>query len=291
MPHPPSSSSRTAHRRSLAMMLFSALCFTTNILLIRGLSQFTSVDIWSISSARFLLGLIIVSTLYHREFQPKHLLIHPRLIIRGVVGGLGISFYYLTVAHLGAGRASFINNTYVLWGSLLAVWILGERLKPSLAIGTVTTIAGLALLTNVFATGSTPGIYDFVAIMTAGTSAWTLVLIRQLHATEHTSTIFASQCLYGMCICAIPTFLHFNPISATTLILLIATSASGVWGQICMTRALRDLHVAEGALLQMLIPPGVALGGFLFFDETYRPLELIGATLIVAGMALPAIRR
>lgn len=291
MSHPPIEPTRSAHRRSLVIMLFSALCFTTNILLIRGLSQFTSIDIWSVSGARFLLGLVVVSLLYRREFQPTHLFINRRLIMRGIVGGFGISFYYLTVTHLGAGRASFINNTYVLWGSLLAVWMLGERFRPSLAIGSVTTITGLALLTNVFATGAQPGIYDLLAVLTAGTSAWTLILIRQLHATEHTSTIFASQCLYGLIICAIPTYLHFNPISITTLVLLMAASVCGVCGQLCMTRAFRDLRVAEGALFQMLIPPGLALGGVFFFAETFQPLEIAGAALILLGMSLPFLRR
>ena len=58
-----------------------------------------------------------------------------------------------------------------------------------------------------------------------------------------------------------------------------------------MTRAFRDLPVGEGSLLQMLVPLGIAVGGAVFFAERFSPAELIGATLILVGTALPAIRR
>jgi drug/metabolite transporter (DMT)-like permease len=62
-------------------------------------------------------------------------------------------------------------------------------------------------------------------------------------------------------------------------------------GQILMTRAFRDLPVGEGSLLQMLVPLGIAVGGALFFHERFLPHELFGATLILVGSALPALRK
>jgi drug/metabolite transporter (DMT)-like permease len=60
-------------------------------------------------------------------------------------------------------------------------------------------------------------------------------------------------------------------------------------GQICMTRAFRDLPVGEGSLLQMLVPLGIAIGGAVFFHEHFLASDLIGAALILAGSALPAL--
>jgi drug/metabolite transporter (DMT)-like permease len=62
-------------------------------------------------------------------------------------------------------------------------------------------------------------------------------------------------------------------------------------GQITMTRAFRELPVAEGSLLQMLVPLGTALGGALFFREHFSPHELVGAALILIGTAFTALRR
>jgi drug/metabolite transporter (DMT)-like permease len=57
------------------------------------------------------------------------------LIIRGVVGGIGVYRYYLTIVHLGAGRATFISNTYVVMGALLAVAFPHELAGAALTFG------------------------------------------------------------------------------------------------------------------------------------------------------------
>ena len=62
-------------------------------------------------------------------------------------------------------------------------------------------------------------------------------------------------------------------------------------GQLTMTRAYRELTVARGSLLQMLVPLGIAAGGALFFGEHFQPHELVGAALILGGTLLTMLRR
>jgi drug/metabolite transporter (DMT)-like permease len=270
----------------MTLMLTSVVCFTTNVLLVRALSDMHAANIWLVSCARFVVGLAMIVTLYRSEFEPTHLWLNRQLINRGLVGGLGVYITYLCVVKLGAGRAVFINNTYVLWAPVLAAWILRERLRPAVAIGGIIALGGLALLTNVFATGSHPGVYDVVAVISALMSAYIVVTIRQLHATEHTSTIFAAQCVYGLLICSVPAAATFVPIApAAWGVILLASLCAGA-GQLTMTRAFRDLPVAEGSLLQMLVPIGIALGGFAFFGERFSPHEIVGAALILGGTVL-----
>ncbi len=264
-------------------MLASAACFTTNVLLIRSLGQFETVSVWLVSCARFVVGMVVVYLLYRHELRFTRLFTHGKLISRGVVGGGTVFGFYLTVLQLGAGRATFINNTYVIFGALLAVAILGERLRPALAIGSVASLAGLALLTNAFAGHVRPSGYDLIGIVTAVGAGYVVVTIRQLHATEHTSTIFAAQCVYGLLICGAPALLHLHLPSVIPLLLMMLAGVFAALGQIAMTHSFRDLSVAEGSLLQMLVPLGIAVGGVVFFHERFAPHELIGASLILAG--------
>lgn len=287
----PSTTASHHHTRGLALMVLSAACFTANVLLIRALGQVQSVNIWLISSTRFLVGLALILAVYRRGFEPSHLFRHPKLISRGVVGSLGVCGYYLTVVQLGAGRATFINNTYVILGALMAVWLLGERFRPALAIGGVAALAGLALLTNAFGASAHANLYDLLAVIVALGSAYIVITIRQLHATEHTSTIFAAQCVYGLLVCAVPAALHPESIPPAGWAVMIAAGVFAAIGQIAMTRSFRDLSVAEGSLLQMLVPLGTALGGALFFHEHFAVHELVGAVLILAGTAFTALRR
>jgi drug/metabolite transporter (DMT)-like permease len=278
------------HRRAVLLMLLSAASFTANVLLVRALGQMGYANIWLVSCARFVVGLGLISAVYWREFQPVHLVRSRKLIERGVVGGFGVYLTYLTVVKLGAGRATFIGNTYVIWGALLAAWMLREQLKPAVLVGGAGALAGIGLLTNAFSTTSHPGLYELLAFLAAWLSAYVVVTIRQLHETEHTSTIFSAQCAYGLVICAVPAVLTYQPQPAAAWsVLLIAGVTAGI-GQLTMTRAFRDLPVAEGSLIQMLVPLGIAVGGMVFFGERFSVHEFIGAALILGGTAFTAVR-
>ncbi len=283
------------HAQGVRLMLLSAACFTANALIIRALGAVQAVDVWLLACVRFIIGLGLIMTVFRlgpEAFQPRNLYRHKRLIWRGIVGSLGVYSYYLTVVHLGAGRATFINNTYVVMGALFAVVMLGERFRPILAFGGLTALAGLALITNVAGTGDGVSLYDWIAIGSAMASAYVVVTIRQLHAEgEHTSTIFAAQCAYGLLICSGPALISWAPHSPLAWGLMVIGALCAGSGQILMTRAFRDLPVGEGSLLQMLVPLGIAVGGAGFFHEHFSAHELVGAVLILGGSALPALRK
>jgi drug/metabolite transporter (DMT)-like permease len=278
------------HTRGLGLMLLSTGFFTTNVLLIRALAEFEHVNVWLIACARFTVGLLLVSFIYRREFEPSHLFKNGKLAQRGLLGGAGTAIFYHTIVYLGAGRATFINTTYVIFGALLAVWLLGERFRVALGVGGVAALGGLALLTNAFS-GGRAGWYDALAVLGALASAQVVVTIRQLHATEHTSTIFASQCVYGLITCAPLAIAGFSSLAPASAALMVLAGLFAAGGQISMTRAFRDLPVAEGSLLQMLVPLGIAAGGIVLFGETLAVHEWIGAGLILIGTAVTALRR
>jgi drug/metabolite transporter (DMT)-like permease len=168
--------------------------------------------------------------------------------------------------------------------------MIKEKLKPSVIVGGVAALAGIGLLTNVFSSTGHPGIYDLLAVTASLISAYVVVTIRQLHHTEHTSTIFAAQCAYGLLICGVPAVATFHQLSpAAWAIMLVASACAGI-GQLTMTRAFRDLPVAEGSLIQMLVPLGIALGGMVFFGERFSVHEVVGAALILGGTAYNAVR-
>ena len=287
----PTASATSHHARGVTLMLASTVCFTANVLLVRALGHVESVNVWLVSCVRFVAGMIVVFAVYRREFQFTRLFTNPKLVGRGIVGGASVYAFYLTIVELGAGRATFINNTYVIFGALMAVWVLGERFSLVLATGSVAALAGLALLTNAFAAGAHVNGYDLLAVATALAAADVVVTIRQLHATEHTATIFAAQCVYGLLICGVPAVLHPQAVSPLAWTIMTGAGTLAAVGQITMTRAFRDLPVAEGSLLQMLVPLGIALGGAGFFHERFAPHELAGAALILGGTTFVALRR
>jgi drug/metabolite transporter (DMT)-like permease len=280
-----------ALRPGLLLMLASTACFTANVLLIRALGASAAAGIWAIVLARFVVGFALVLALFRRELAVRTVFTDPLLVRRGIVGGLCTAAFYLTIDHLGAGRATFINNSYVIFAGLMAVPFLGERFRPALATGGAGAMLGLALLTDAFGHSRPFGTYDVVALAAAVGAAYVVFTIRQLHATTHTANIFASQCLWGVVLCAGPALLHAGPITPLAGLGLLASGLMAGGGQLLMTRAFRELPVAPGTLIQTLVPVGVATGGLVFFGERFSPGELAGGALILAGTSLTALRR
>lgn len=275
----------------LFLMLASTACFTANVLLIRALGSAAVAGIWVIVLARFTVGFGLVAMLFRRELELGRVFTHPMLARRGIVGGICTCGFYLTIDHLGAGRAVFINNSYVIIAGLMAVPMLGERFRPALAAGGAGALLGLALLTDAFGSHRPFSVYDLVALAAAVGSAYVVITIRQLHATTHTGTIFASQCVWGILLCLGPALYSAGPVSVTGGLGLLASGLAAGGGQLLMTRAFREMPVAQGTLIQTLVPVGVAAGGLIFFGEHLSTDELTGGALILAGTTLTALRR
>ena len=94
-------------------MLASVVCFVANALIIRVVGGRFAVDPWLLSSVRFVVGLAMIASLFPSgaAFRSGNLYRNPRLVLRGIVGGIGVYLYYVTIVHLGAGRATFISNS------------------------------------------------------------------------------------------------------------------------------------------------------------------------------------
>jgi drug/metabolite transporter (DMT)-like permease len=92
------------------------------------------------------------------------------------------------------------------------------------------------LITNAFGTGAGISFYDLIAVIVALTAAVFIVTIRQLYSEgEHTSTIFAVQCSYGLVICFIPVICNWTTHSLTAWILMLIAEVCAGIGQIAMT--------------------------------------------------------
>lgn len=270
-------------------MFLAAACFIGNVLLIRALGQGDG-DVWTLTALRFAAGLALCVGFQRHALDVGALFTRPRLILRGLLGGAATYALYLAIVHIGAARAVFLNNTYGILSSLLAVWLLRERFRLSLAGGAFTALVGLGLLTGAFFGELRIGRYDLIAIGSAVAAAWIVVAIRQLHQEGvPTATIFASQCVYGLLLCA--PFVVWQgawPSPGAGLGLVAAGVLAGV-GQLAMTSSFRELTVAEGTLIQTLVPLGIAAGGIVFFGEALGWHGIVGGLLIVGGSVIPTL--
>ena len=270
-------------RRGYGLMLSSVLLFSANALVVKAGGAHLGVNGWEVSFFRSWVGLAILFLLFYRSgrFQPLHLVTNRWLVLRGVVGSLAILIFYSTVILIDVGRATVLGCTYPLFATLFAVVMLKETFRPGQLAWMALALAGVALITGLFQQAWVFNPYEALCLFGAVLAGFVVVVIRKLHSSEHTSTIFGAQCFYGLFVTApvaLGTLLALSPAAFGVLVLAGILVA---FGQLTMTGAYKDLPVAKGASTQLLLPVLNALGGMMFFGESYSGLEFLGGALVV----------
>jgi len=272
----------SAPARGVALMLLSVALFSTNCLIVKYLGERGDVSFWAVNFYRGVAGTVMAVFLAGAGMrQVLRVFYRPLLVIRGVLGASGLAMFYLTVFHLDLGTASVINLTYVLWGSLFAALFLGEMLGLRQVAGLALAFAGVPMLCGFSLEGV--GIYHLVAIGGAITAGLIVMLIRLLVRTESSTTIYASQAIYGIVVAA--PFLTLADLAPAVipLGLMLGSGCLVAAGQLLMTLAYENLPVARGASIQLLLPVLNALGAFAFFGERYTAVAVAGGALVLAG--------
>lgn len=276
-------------------MTVSLLSFTANALLLKHMSSACGTGPWMALLFRagtgFLITLAFFPSVPRGSPRPRLGGLDIRraatgrmLVSRGILGAFGTAAYYVTLPVLGAGKATLIGNTWVIWSALMAVFVLKEHLSMRQGWGIVVAILGLVLLTGMdHHTLAAQGLHEWIAITGALIAAATVVVIRQLTRTESSATIFASQCIYTGLL-ALPFVIKegFTLSVSDSALLTLAGCMAGA-GQLTMTEGFRHLPVSIGGAFQVVLPLSITLGGIVFFGESFSLAQVAGATLIVSG--------
>jgi drug/metabolite transporter (DMT)-like permease len=219
----------------------------------------------------------------------------PRLVVRGMVGFLALSGFYYALVHLPLADANVIQYTNPVWAALLAVPVLGERLRGREVASVAVSMAGVVIATRpTFLFGHGAGALDPLAVgvglLAAVCSAGAYVTVRSLRGKEDPLVIVFYFALVST-ICAFPTALPGAvwPTRWEWLVLL-GVGITTQLGQVCITRGLhleRAGRATATAYLQIVF---ATLWGALFFAELPDAGTILGALLIV-GSTLALARK
>lgn len=266
-------------------MLLSLVGFTGMALLIKHLGSTRGVSPWLALFFRAGVGMMVIVAVYlpRKRVDFRRALCSGKLVARGVLGAFGTAAYYLTLPALGAGKATLIGNTWVIWSAILAVFVLGEHLTPRKVLGSMLAVLGIVFLMGLQGGDLTHlGRYELLAIVGAFVAAAVVVIIRQLTLTETSGTIFASQCAYTA-LMALPFVVALPLPSPTDFALLTAAALLASLGQLAMTEGFRFLPVSVGGAFQILLPLTITISGMILFRETFSGAQAGGAVLILFG--------
>ena len=205
------------------------------------------------------------------------------LVFRGLLGFGGLTFYYISLAHLPLADATVIQNTTPLLTALLAWWILRESIGWSTAIAIACGIAGVLLIVRPSGGLELDAIGIAAALGAVGCSAIAYVTVRQLARTEAPLVIVFYFPLIATPL-AIPwaaaTWVWPAPID---WLLLVAIGMCTQIGQVFLTMGLAIEKAGKATSIGYVQVVFAMLWQWAVFADAPTAWTIAGAAVIFAG--------
>jgi len=234
-----------------------------------------------------------------RRFGPRPSRQRILALAAGVLFAADLVLWHNSIDAVGAGLATVLGNTQVLFVALLAWLFLGERPGARVAIAIPVMMAGLVLISGVVgagAYGENPMLGVVLGVLTAIAYSGFILILRQgnrdwrrpagplLDAT-FTAAIFSA--LAGAFLGEIDLVPKW-PSHGWLLVLAIEAQ---VLGWILISISLPRLPAAVTSILLMIQPVGSMALGRLLLDETPSVMQIAGVIIILGGVLFATSRR
>lgn len=206
------------------------------------------------------------------------------LIIRGVVGSIGLISFFYTLQNIPLASAVTIQYLSPIFTTIFGVFLLKEKVKPiqffffAISFGGVLVIQGVDTRVDMF--------WATIGIISAIFSGLAYNVIRKLKNTEHPLVIIFYFPLVTLPFALIVSaFGWVNPVGLDWAILLFIGFCTQT-AQYFLTIAYQNANVSKIASLTYIGIVYALIFGFFFFEETFNALVYIGMGLVLLGILL-----
>jgi drug/metabolite transporter (DMT)-like permease len=239
-----------------------------------------------------------------RPRSPEYIGLRPILafVAAGVISTCGLFLYYLAMSFGGVTITVPVQETYVIWGTLIAWFFLHERIHRYALIGVVLIFAGLVGLSYGQSHGHPISAHWYWAIpvgfataLTYGISGvlWRDGQLRGAHQSVAIFLQFITSVVVGFAGLVVAGRLPALHTTTWRALMALLTSGvlSGVLAIYCMFTALRLMAVARVYAFSSLTPLVATLFAHFFLHEFLNGLMLLGILLVSVGVILTQVFR
>lgn len=233
-----------------------------------------------------------------RREQGSYGLLPRKVIVLAIIAGLFFSadliFWHHAIEEVGAGLATVLGNTQVVFVPLLAWMILSERPRTVLMWSIALVMLGVVLISGIGgsnAYGRNPSLGVIFGVATGLSYAGFILVQRSANRDDRrpggpllvaTAAAGVASLLVGWLLGKIDLTVTW-PAHGWLLLLGLGVHAGG-W--LLISIGLPRLPAAVTSVLLTIQPVASVLLGRLIFAEIPSPLQLAGVGLVVAGLLL-----
>ena len=212
-----------------------------------------------------------------------------------VASAIGDTVFFESTRALGLGRAMTVSMTYPLMSALLAAALVGEPLTPPILLGSVITLAGIALI--VTAGPAEPilagRLWAGVGAATLAAMAWAISVILLKAPLAEIDAVTAQAVRQPIACAALlltpwgwaaPAELKRGGRAVAWRLLLV--SAVTVASSVLFVAGLKYGGVAVATVLSSTAPMFAIPLGFFFLGERLSKRAIAGSVITAAGIAV-----
>jgi drug/metabolite transporter (DMT)-like permease len=243
--------------------------------------------------------LLILAVAERRAFGPRPSSQVLLAWLAGIFFAVDLELYHHTIRLVGAGLATVLGNTQVVFVALLAWILLRERMPRRTAFAIPIVLAGVVLISGVIggsAYGDNPQLGVVSGLATGLSYAGFLLVLRHGNADLRRPAGPLFDATLSSSIASLVIGLPLGEIDlvpawpAHGYLFVLAVSAQVV-GWLLISVSLPRLPAALTSVVLTLQPVASLVLAMLLVAETPSVLQLLGALAILSGLVLATVRR
>ncbi|HEY7463567.1 MAG TPA: DMT family transporter [Candidatus Limnocylindria bacterium] len=219
--------------------------------------------------------------------------------LAGIFFAIDLEMFHHTIPLVGAGLATVLGNTQVVFVGVLAWLIIGERMAPRTALSIPVVLVGVVLISGVIgadAYGANPQLGVLTGLTTGLSYAAFLIILRQGNADLRRPAGPLFDATLSATLCSI---LIGLPLGELELVpswpahgyLFVLAFTNQFIGWLMISVSLPRLPAALSSVVLTTQPVSSVVLAMLLVGEQPSVVQLLGGGVIVAGLLLATVRR
>jgi len=209
------------------------------------------------------------------------------LLLRGIFGVTALSMFFITLQKMPLASAATIQYLSPIFTAIIAIFVLGEKMKKKQWFFFALAFAGVALLKGFDDRVSV--FYLFLGLLSAFFAGAAYNCIRMVKDTDHPVVVVLYFPIVATPIMLVLSFFNWVTPHGYDWILILLLGIFTQIGQVYMTKALQVEKANLVTSLKYLGSLYALAYGYFIFEETYGLIALIGIILILSGVILNVI--
>lgn len=215
-------------------------------------------------------------------------------LLGGAFFASDILLWHRSIELIGAGPATLLSNTQVVWVTLFGVAFLAERPAPAFWLALPLLVVGMALLSGATLHGFALAGGARGMVLGAGSGAMYALALLCLREAPQRARVPAEAVLAAQLLAAFAVTAGSVALEGADLALeprqhaWLATLAAGpqVLGWVLINAGIRRMPAYRGALLLVLQPVASLVLGWWLLGQVLAPARVAGAVLTLVAVLL-----